>query len=335
MRSRTKWIVLTLCISAAINGTASAQSSAGLPASQIPDLVTPPNGINLGATSFGDGFSTLKPGVTLLQYLRYNDSNSITDKNGNESSVFRNPRIKVATLINQVSIATPWAIDGNRIAFDLMLPITSIDGSFDAGGRQLVDNGTSVGDLTFGPSIQFKPILKHGHPVASFRVALNAIAPTGGFNRHRDLNQSSGYWSLNPFVAWTVLPAKGWDISGRLQYLYNFKTTRIANAPTIPGFTFRDGQAGQLLYTNYSVSRDVGRAVSVGVAGYAVQQLDTDRISGIRLPDTKRSAFYVGPGFQINRLPRFDLTVNLYLPVTSRNYANGPQLNFLVVIPVR
>jgi hypothetical protein len=334
MRSTSKSVACALLVSAAICGPAWAQSSSSLPASQIPDLVTPTNGINLGNTSFGDGFSTLKPGVTVLQYLRYSDSNSMTDANGNESSAFRNPRIKVVTSVTQLSIATPWSIDGNRIGFDVLLPVTSINGKFDPGGTQLRDNGTAIGDVTFGPFIQFKPLLRHGRPVASFRVAVDAIAPTGGFDRNVGLNQGSGYWSINPFVAWTVLPAKGWDISGRTQYLYSFKTTRIAGAPTIPGFTFSDGQAGQLLYTNYSVSRDVARGISIGAAGYAVQQLDNDRINGIRLPDTKRSALYIGPGIHIDRLPKWSVNANLYLPVTTRNYANGPQLNLQVIIPV-
>ncbi|MHA6719708.1 SphA family protein [Sphingomonas sp. RS6] len=327
-------VAVAVCISGGLCAPALAQSSGGLPASQIPDLVTPTNGINLGSTSFGDGFSTLKPGVTVLQYVRYNDSNSMTDANGNESSSFRNPRIKVFTTVTQISVASPWDINGNRIGFDVLIPVTSINGKFDPGGPQLVDNGTELGDVTFGPFIQFKPIIKHGRPVASFRVALNAIAPTGGFDRKHDLNQSSGYWSIVPYVAWTILPAKGWDISGRTQYLYNFKTSRISNPPTIPGFTFRDGQAGQLIYSNYSVSREVARGISIGAAGYAVQQLDNDRINGIRLPDTKRSALYLGPGFQINRLPRWTINANIYLPVTTRNYANGPQFNLQVIVPV-
>jgi hypothetical protein len=315
-------------------GSAALAQSTGLPASQIPDLVVPPSGLNLGNTSFGDGFSTLKPGVTLLQYVRYSDITKITDANGNDSASFRNPRISVVTSVTQLSVATPFAIDGNRIGFDVLVPITSINGRFDPGGMQLRDNGTAIGDVTVGPFIQFKPILKHGRPVASFRVAVNALVPTGGFDRTRDLNQGSGYWSINPYVAWTILPTKDWEISGRTQYLYNFKTTRIANPPTIPGFTFRDGQAGQLLYSNFTVARTVSRGISLGAGGFAVQQLDNDRINGIRLPDTKRSALYFGPGIHIDRLPRWQINANLYLPVTTRNYSTGTQFNLQVIIPV-
>ncbi|KAL6954008.1 hypothetical protein U1Q18_052356, partial [Sarracenia purpurea var. burkii] len=97
-------------------------------------------------------------------------------------------------------------------------------------------HGTALGDVTFGPYVQFRPVMQGRRPVASIRLAVNAIAPTGGFDRSRDLNQGSGYWSINPYVAWTVLPAPGWEVSGRTQFLHNFRTSRIANPPPIPGF---------------------------------------------------------------------------------------------------
>jgi len=306
-----------------------------IPASSIPDLVTPPNGINLGSTSFYDGFSTMKPGVAVLQYLRYNDANRITDKHGDNSALFRDPQISSVTSVTQLSIGTPLAIDGNRVGFDVLVPITYIHGQFGAGGMQLRDNGTGLGDITFGPYLQFKPVMKNGRPLASVRLALNAAAPTGKFDRDRDLNQGSGYWSINPYVAWTILPAPKWEISGRTQYLYSLRTSKIPNPPQIPGFAFRNGQAGQMVYTNFSVSREFTRGVAFGLNGFAVKQITNDKINGISLPDTKRSSVYVGPGIHIDRMPRFALNLNLYLPVESRLYATGPQMNLQVIVPLK
>lgn len=330
----TAAVVLTFCALIA-SPCANAQSATSLPASAIPDLVVPPNGINLGSSSFYDGFSTLDPGVTVLQYVRHNDLNTIKDANGHASSAFVDPQINVTTSVTQISIVSPLHLAGGVLGFDVLLPVTRIDSRFGSGGTQLRDNGTGIGDLTFGPFIQFKPFMSHGHPVASIRVALDAIAPTGDFNRYRDLNQGSGYWSFNPYLAVTVLPAKGWELSARVQYLYNFKTTKIPNAPEIPGFAFEDGRAGQLIYSNFDVSREIVRGVAIGVNGFAVQQLDNDKINGISLPDTKRSAVYVGPGIHIDRLPKFAVNANVYLPVTTRNYATGPQLNVQFILPIR
>lgn len=306
-----------------------------LPASAIPDLVGPPNGINTGSTSFYDGFSTMEPGVAVLQYIRYNNSNSITDKHGDPSSQFRNPQIDSLTSVTQISVGTPWAIDGNRVGFDVLVPVTHIHGQFGAGGMQLRDNGTGLGDVTFGPYLQFKPLMKNGRPVASIRLALNAAAPTGKFDRDRDLNQGSGYWSINPYVAWTVLPAAKWEISGRTQYLYSFRTTKIPNPPEIPGFTFKNGQAGQLIYTNFDISREITRGVAFGMNGFAVKQITRDQINGISLHDTKRASVYLGPGVHVDRGKGFILNANIYLPVMTRLYATGPQLNLQIIVPVK
>jgi hypothetical protein len=322
------------CGATALGAVAHGQT-ATLPASAIPDLVTVPNGVNLGSTSFYDGFSTMKPGVAVLQYLRYNDSNKIADKNGNDNPLFQNPQIDAVTSVTQFSVGTPWAINGNRVGFDLLVPVTYINGKFGPGGMQLRDNGTGIGDITFGPYLQFKPLMMQGHPVLSVRVAVDVAAPTGKFDRTRDLNQGSGYWSINPYVAWTLLPAPKWEISGRTQYLYSLDTSKISNPPAIPGFTFRNGQAGQLLWTNFDISREVTRGVAIGVNGFAVKQITNDRINGISLPDTKRSAVYVGPGLHIDRMPNFTLNANLYLPVSTRLYATGPQMNLQLIVPLK
>ncbi|WP_334184567.1 SphA family protein [Novosphingobium sp.] len=327
--------VVTLVVSSPVTAQSAGASATSLPASQIPDLVVPPNGINLGSTSFNDGFSTLEPGITVLQYFRHNHLNSITDSNSHESSSFDDPRIDTTTSLTQFSITSPVTIGGNALGFDLLVPITRIDARFGNGGQRLADNGTKFGDLTFGPFLQFKPIMRNHRPIASFRIALDVIAPTGSFNSRRDLNQSSGYWSINPYVAWTALPAKGWEISGRAQYLYNFKTSKIPNAPEIPGFRFVDGQAGQLMWSNFTVTREVASRVGLGLNGYALQQITNDRINGISLPNTRRSAVYIGPGLYIDRLPNWRININAYLPVKTRNLANGPQLNILFIVPIR
>ena len=325
------------CLVMSLMGAALASpvmAQATLRPSDIPDLVTPPNGLNLGSTSFYDGFSTLQPGVTVLEYLQQDHSTSITNAQGKDSANFDHPRIDSTVLLNHLSVATPFKIGGNVLGFDVLLPITRLSSSFGPRGMQLVDNGTNIGDVTFGPFIQFKPIMGKKGPVASFRFAVDVIAPTGGFDRKRDLNQSSGYWSVNSYLAWTILPAKGWEVSGRTQYLYNTSTSNIANAPTIPGFSFRNGQAGQLFYSNFTVSREVSRGVSFGLNGYGVQQLNNDKINGISLPDTERSALYMGPGLHIDRQPRWILNANVYLPVMTKNYATGPQFNVQIILPL-
>ena len=319
----------------AVPMTASGQTLpvSSLPA--IPDLVTPTNGINLGNTSFYDGFSTLKPGITVLQYVSYDHADSIVDQNGKDSPAFDRPKISTSISLTQLSVATPVSIDGHRVGFDVLLPIINFSSSFGPRGLNLNNNGLGIGDIAFGPSLQFKPIMRAGRPLASVRVALNILAPTGKFSRQRDINQSSGYWSMVPYLAWTVLPAKGWDISGRFQYLHNFKTNKIPNPPEIPGFSFKDGKAGNMIFSNFAISKSVSDRFSIGLNGYAMQQISNNRINGLGIANRKRSALFLGPGLRLDRFPSFALNANVYFPVEARNYITGPKLNIQFIVPIK
>ena len=312
------------------DGTARAQT---VPAADIPDLVTPTNGINLGSSSFSDGFGPDKPGLTLLAYARYNVLNKIADSNGGDDANFQDPSIQVRTLVTQFSYLTPIKVGSGTLGFDVLVPVTSFSSSFGAGGRSLRDNGLGLSDVTAGPFIQFKPIIRNGRPVASIRAAFDVIIPTGKFSRERDLNQGSGYWSLDPYVAFTVLPRPNWEISGRVQYVYNFKTDRIANPPTIPGVPFKTGQAGQVAVLNLASSVNLDRRSSIGINGYFVQQVTKNRIDDIKIPGSERQSLYVGPGFHLDRLPVGIFNFNLYLPVTARNDTTGPQVNLQFIRP--
>jgi hypothetical protein len=321
---------MLLCACGA-GGAAQAQTS--VPAAEIPDLVTPTNGINLGSSSFDDGFGPDKPGLTLLGYARYNFLNKIAGPNGNGEVNFQDPSIQVRTLVTQFSYLTPIKVDSGMLGFDVLVPVTSFSSSFGAGGRSLRDNGFGLSDVTVGPFIQFRPIMRNGRPVASVRAAFDVVIPTGKFSRLRDLNQGSGYWSLDPYVAFTVLPQPNWEISGRVQYLYNFETDRIANPPTIPGIDFKTGQAGQVAVLNLASSVNVDRRSSIGINGYFVQQVTKNQIDGIKIPDSERQSLYIGPGFHLDRLPVGVFNFNVYIPVVARNDTTGPQINLQFIRP--
>jgi hypothetical protein len=333
MNATTARALAACMITAGLSLPAHNASAEALPASAIPALVGPPNGINLGSTSFYDGFSTLRPGVTALAYLRYESNDAMKNADGDDNPGFDDPQIDTTTVNFQLSYVSRFKVAGGALGFDVLMPFTNIDASFGPAGGQLVDNGLGIGDLTFGPFIQFAPLIRQGRPVASARIALDVLAPTGDVDESRDLNQGSGAWSINPYVAWTLLPAPGWEVSGRTQYLYAFETDKIPNPPSIPGFTFEDGQGGQLIWTSFTVSKEVSRGFSLGLNGYALQQLNEDQINGIDIPDTKRQALFVGPGLHFDRLPAGMVNLNLYFPVHVENMSSGPRFNAQFIRP--
>ena len=167
-----------------------------------------------------------------------------------------------------------------------MPTITDFQSHFDPRGLVLHDNGFNIGDLTFGPFYQAKPVMVGGRQVLSWRAEIDFIAPIGGFDPTRDINQSSGFWSINPYISVTVLPLPKWEISARFNYIYNFSTSRGADPPVIPGFTFRNGQAGQAVWINFASSYEIAKGIRPGIDGFWQQQFTDDRTNGVSVPNT-------------------------------------------------
>jgi hypothetical protein len=252
-----------------------------------------PAGINLGGTSFMDGFGRNEGGFTYMAYLQYvmgraiNGSLQAAGDDSKPLPVFNDPKIDIVVLLNQLVYTVPTGLFGNRahFAFDFLLPVVWINTSFSPPppfpGTSLTGNGIGLGDFTFGPLLQFKPLLTaSGRPVFSTRIEFDVIAPVGKYNPRIDINQSSNFVSLVPYWAMTVLPTAHWEISARLHYLYNFKNERPAigrlyglqNPPPIA-----NAQAGQATWVNFATSYDVYKGFSIGLNGYYFHQFNLDR----------------------------------------------------------
>lgn len=298
-------------------------------AQAVPQTVQLSNGLNTGGTSFLDGFGRTDPGLTIIPYARYSQLDSIKDSGGDDSPAFRDPRIRSSLLLTQFAYATPYTLGQGRVGLTVLVPLVNLDASF-AGSSpvRLRDNGFGLGDVTFGPYLQMMPVMRDGRPVFTQRFELDAIAPVGRFDRDRDLNQGAGYWSVVPNWAVTVLPTPQWEISARLNYVYNFRADKAANPPPVPGFAFRNGKAGDAAWLNFATSYALGPSFRLGLAGYYLKQLRDNETNGQRVADTKQTQFYLGPGasWQFDR--RNILNANFYAPVEVKNAAAGNNVNF-------
>ncbi len=297
-----------------------------------PDVVKLPAGLDLGGSSFYDGFGRTDPGWVFLDYARLNHLTSIKDNNGDNSPLFVGPRVDAFSNLFHIVYISPISVPNGAIAVEALLPIAGFDSHFNPSGLVLQDNGWNIGDLTFGVDYQSKPIVFGGTSVFSWRTGLDFVAPTGGFDAKRDLNQSSGFWSITPYIAATVLPVPKWEISARVSYDYNFSTTRGANPPVIPGFTFHDGQAGQAWWINFASSYELFDGIRPGINGFWLRQLTDDRTNGFSVPLTRVEELYLGPGlsWQIDR--RRVLNFNIYIPVSAKNTPAGPQFNIQHIV---
>jgi hypothetical protein len=318
--------VLMLVVTALLlsGKTAAAQN---MPPPVPPDVVKLPAGTNLGTVSFYDGVGSTDPGLTVQYYTRLNHFTSIMDSSGRDSPLFVNPRIDVMSNIIQALYNPPISVPGGAIGIDTIMPITDFQSHFDPRGLVLRDNGFNMGDLTFGPFYQAKPVMVGGRQVLSWRAEIDFIAPTGGFDPTRDINQSSGFWSINPYISVTVLPLPRWEVSARFNYIYNFSTSRGTDPPVIRGFTFRNGQAGQAVWINFASSYEIAKGIRPGIDGFWQQQFTDDRTNGVSVPNTLVEQFYLGPGLSWEVNQKNIVNFNFYLPVSAKNVPAGPEFN--------
>lgn len=292
-------------------------------AAQVPS-VSQPAGLNLGSTSFYDGF-TGPPGWTWLSWLRYGSANAIKDNNGANVSVFRDPKITSSVWANQIAYSSTTSFSGWRPGFTAIVPLIHLDSSFGV-GPALTNGGNGVGDVTIGAFLQSDPVMTaDGKPVFTQRFSLDAILPTGKYRQGTDINQGAGFGSLNPYWAGTLLPANRWEISWRMYYLYNFKNNDPASSnpqASFNGSPLSRTQAGQAAWINFTTSYSITPELSLGINGYYFKQLSDSKANGVSLPDARERVLGLGPGLMWRIDPKTALWLNAYHESMVRNRAS-------------
>jgi hypothetical protein len=196
-----------------------------------------------------------------------------------------------------------------------------------------------LGDLTFGPLLQFRPIMSDGRPVFSHRVELDFVVPTGSYDPNKHLNQSSNFVSINPYWALTFLPLPHLELSVRFNYLYNFKNrkpalARLYSLEVPPQVEY--AQAGQAGWVNFAASYEILRDLHLGANGYYFLQLnetlyqmrDGSSHPGRSLEDFGKTSFLgLGPGVMYSLAEHDKLFANLYFQLEVKNWPKGNVIN--------
>jgi len=298
---------------------------------QIPDLMKLPGILNLGATTFRDGFLPTNPDCAYFQYLRRNAWNKLHDKDGHVVPGFKNLEIIAPGEASQLACTTSIKVFGGSLGFHTIIPVAEVRSTSDPPGIVLQDNGLGFGDIFLAAYVQMPPVMRDGRPIYSQRFELTFISPAGKFDSTKDLNLGAGYWSINPYWAATWFPAPKWEITWRAHYLYNFETNKIATS-LIPNVRqlFRDGQAGQAAWVNFTLGYALSDKFSVGLTGYYLRQLTDDKLNGQSYSGGKEEALYMGPGIHYDFNQQNAANINVYFPVEDRNRPSGGfQLNLV------
>jgi len=242
-----------------------------------------PTGIDLGLTSFFDGFGKNEPGFVYLTYAFYQTGHQINDNNGNAQPLFGTPKINDFVWINQLALVTPatlfwdWTHLGVNVLWATLIAFdTDFSTASPAPGFQLKDNGVGIGDLTTGLFLQLKPVMSDsGRPVFSARAEFDVIWPIGSYDATKDINQGANFASLAPYGAVTWLPVHRLELSVRFTYLYNFTNPKPANPfPVYPPVDHV--KPGQAYWFNFAASFEVVPTLHLGVNGYYFRQHNED-----------------------------------------------------------
>jgi hypothetical protein len=291
--------------------------------SQVLASTDEPSGINLGDTSFNDGFGGLNPDFVYQQYFQIEHFSSINDQYGNKMPAYLDTSLTAVASVNQLIYISPLHAFGGALGMDTLVPFIELSSSVaNNSPSQLKSNGFGIGDFTFGPFLQMPPVMMDGRPVFTQRFEFDVIAPVGKYNIHDDINQSSGFYSINPYWAFTVIPIPDLEFSSRLYYLYNFTNHNPAQSGPISAFP-NSYQAGQAVSDNFAMSYTVMPHLDLGINGYIFQQLAQDKIDGVSQRDTETTDLSVGPGFTYTLNDTNIIFVNAYLPVIEKNTEDG------------
>jgi hypothetical protein len=187
----------------------------------------------------------------------------------------------------------------------------------DTGGH---DIGQGVGAFVFAPIILQWP--KHtlfGMPIYQ-RAVFDVYTPLGRYSPDRPVNIGNNAWALNPYYAVTLYPAKRFETSWRVHYLWNATN----HAPPVDAGD-NTTQAGQAIHFNATASYEIMKGLYVGANGYYLKQITDAHVNGIDVPNSRQQIGGIGPGAVYNRGKWF-YWVDSYHELGAKNMSEGNKL---------
>lgn len=269
-------------------------------------------GMNLGSTSFYDGLPPpTGPGAYLVEYLQFGKASSFKDGNGD--TLFKQD-LETFVPTTQLLYLTDKKFLGGNIGYTAMVPYLAkadMDGS---------NSNTGAGDLMLGAMLQFDPIVGEGGLVYSHRLEFDVSFPTGDYDASTTINPSSNSIVINPYYTFTYWLNPRWTATSRISYMWNGKN----DDPS--GYQFlgaKETQAGQAVHVNFASAYKVSDQFSVGVAGYALQQLTNTKVNGKSVSGTKEKVWAIGPGMLYAFSPDDSIVANFYFEQGVENRAKS------------
>ncbi|MGE4518076.1 MAG: transporter [Desulfobacteraceae bacterium] len=244
--------------------------------------------VNLGFTSFLDGGPPAGPGFYFSQYVQYWNSEKLAGPDGgNLLGSVPDEKLEAWISLTQFIYQSEKEIaHGIRPGLDIIIPSVSLDMSYRNDNPNFPkDNGSGIGDILIGPFIQWDPVMGEKGPRFVQRIEFQFILPTGKYDKEKQLNPGSNFFSFNPYWAGTLFINEKITASARLHYLWNAENNDT------------DVQAGQAVHANFAFGVEVlPQKLRLGINGYWLKQLTDTEQDGKKRDNSREQVFAAGPG---------------------------------------
>jgi len=251
------------------------------------------------------------PGFYVLEYGNIYRADKLKDGSGDEVPL---PVFKVAA--NVVSTRFVWSspitLAGGNVMLHAIVPL--VDLKVEVPG--LPQRKTGLADITFGPGLAF-----HHSPNLHSVVGFDLVAPVGRYDKGDLANIGRNYWSLQPLYTVSYLDAAGFNGDFKLTFNFNRR-----NKDT-------DYRSGNEVYLDFCAGWGLGNGWVLGAGGFAMRQLSEDNQAGATLPDSKGSAFAIGPSLKYDNGKGWFITAKWQREMSVRNRPEGSALWIKTILP--
>ncbi len=251
------------------------------------------------------------PGFYVLEYVNVHRATKLKDGSGNDVPL---PVFKVAANVAATRFvwSTATAVAGGNLMYHAIVPL--VDLKIEVPG--LAQHKTGMGDITFGPALAF-----HHSPNLHSVLGLDLVAPIGRYTQGDLTNIGRNYWSLQPLLTVSQIDPAGFN--GDIKLTFNLNQR---NGDT-------DYRSGNEVYLDYAAGWGLGNGWVIGAGGYAMRQLGNDTSGGTSVPNSKGSAFAIGPSLKYDNGKGWFITAKWQPEMSVRNRPEGTALWIKTILP--
>lgn len=292
---------------------------------------TPP-GFNWGSTNIIDGIIP-PPGLWLSSYILAYTSDDFKDGDGHDLPGDHD--LDILGYVPQFIYVANDTLPGNlKYGIQAQLPIINynLDSHINTpAGRQemLSADSNMIGDLCIGPFFGRAEKLSQNW-IFHWFFEFDVYAPTGAYDEDENLNPSSNYWSVEPFLSFTLQMPYGFTLSSR--QMFNIYNSENDDYIAQPGAEETDLQVGNMYHFNYSLMKTldfIDPKLRLGVVGYYGKQLEEDDIDDYPDPDEEQ-IFAIGPGIHWMHKGMM-WSLKTYFESEAENRTEGTRVVFRII----